>query len=446
MHVEREAKLNVLNKLTSLVTDEHGRILLVHGEAGTWESSFSCYFLNQNKQANHCCQASQASRRTRSIVTPDGKRFNTTCVTDNENISGTLLLRADFVSNSLTKMQVRVRRKRRRFRRRKKCGLKEFRQSTTVSLASGESAHPSTLMHSSQQPTQSTAVPIQYRARMLAMIAAIVAFVWIGIGTVSNSLPQSMASALELLPASLMLGIIVIYMVSGMVKGALGIGMGLLAVPAVGILADPVLAVALVAVPLIVTNFHQGVIAGDLRKTLQSHALLAWIMMVVMTVTVFLAANFESSVIALTVGLSAIVFVILNLGIKLPEISEHNDKSAQILTGLCAGIIGGLTGLVVIPLVIYMMLRNIQKERFIAVSGFLLLLSGLALLLGGLLNGNLQSNTFILSAMVAVPSMFGIFIGERLRSRLSRDVFKKIILLVMLAIGLKTLGVQVLSI
>ena len=381
---------------------------------------------------------------SRLIDTPEYTRFHTARVANSKNIKDTVAPGTSFSSPNSAKSQLRLQRKRHRFLR---LNLHYQRITLQVATNSASVITPQVTPIQSRPPQlQISGVSLRHYARLVVLVSAIAAFLWIGIGLISSDLPQNITTALEPLPRSLIAGIIIIYLTSGMVKGALGIGMGLLAVPAVGLLANPVLAVALVAVPLIVTNFHQGVISGDLRKTLSSHAVLAWIMMVVMTATVFLAANIATGIVAWTVGLSAIIFAVINLGITLPEIPRRHDKMAQIITGCCAGMIGGVSGLVVIPLVIYMMLRNIQKERFVAVSGFLLLLSGLALLLGGILNGNLQPDTFILSAMAAVPAMLGIFIGEQLRNRLSGDVFRKMILFLILAIGLKTLVMQVLSI
>jgi len=76
-----------------------------------------------------------------------------------------------------------------------------------------------------------------------------------------------------------------IFFASGFLKGVSGIGMGLIAAPVITLLYSPILAVALVALPLVATNFHQGLIAGDFRKSLQTHMPLAVTMSITMAAT-----------------------------------------------------------------------------------------------------------------------------------------------------------------
>lgn len=258
------------------------------------------------------------------------------------------------------------------------------------------------------------------------------------IAAVFGNLPVTIAKALDPLPAYLVLTVAIVYLLGGIVKGLSGIGMGLICVPVISLLYNPGLAVLLISIPLVVTNFHQGIVSGNVRKTLNHYSLLAIVMVSVMVATVYMAANIEPSIVTKAVGVSTIVFVILNLGLKTPTVSDRHDSIAQIVTGCAAGVVGGLTGLVVIPLVIYMMLREIRKNEFVAVSGFLLFLSGGALLMGSNLNETLTSDIVILSALAAVPALFGTLIGESLRVRVSEKTFKKIVLCLVFIIGVNT--------
>jgi len=273
----------------------------------------------------------------------------------------------------------------------------------------------------------------------IANLVLVLTGIWV-ITSVLSPLP--IAEAIESLPISLVFTVAIIYLISGTVKGLSGIGMGLIAVPVISILYQPALAVSLIAIPLIVTNFHQGVISGNVVKTLKDYSMLASVLFVVMTSTVYFSVSFASSTIAWMVGLSAILFVVLNLGFKSPTVSDRHDSTAQIITGCTAGLVGGITGLAVIPLTIYIMMRGIQKNQFIAVSGFLLLLSGLALLVGGYLNNTLTQNTLIISSLVSLPALIGTLIGEKLRAQISEGIFRKIILCLVFGIGVNILSQQ----
>lgn len=246
-------------------------------------------------------------------------------------------------------------------------------------------------------------------------------------------------SPADLLLLNQFLVISVVFFTGGLLKGISGIGMGLIAVPLMAILYSPLLAVALVALPMVATNFHQGVIAGDIRKSLKTHLPLAAGMSLAMAVTSQYAHLISNDLIQWAIGLTAIVFVlfsIVNLG---PVVPDRYDQPAQWATGIVAGVVGGVTGLVVIPLVLYMMLRNLDKEESVSLSGFLLLLSGIALLFGHFLNGVMTKEIFILSVIAAAPAVIGTLLGERIRYRVSETKFRNLLLLLIFVIGLKTI-------
>lgn len=261
---------------------------------------------------------------------------------------------------------------------------------------------------------------------------------WLVAATVFVNLSATIAKTLDPLPAYLVLTVAIVYLIGGIVKGLSGIGMGLICVPVISLLYNPGLAVLLISIPLVITNFHQGIVSGDVRKTIRCYSLLAMVMVSVMVATVYVSAEIEPCIVTKAVGLSAVVFVVLNLRLKTPTVSDRHDSIAQIVTGCAAGVVGGLTGLVVIPLVIYMMLRKIRKNEFVAVSGFLLFLSGGALLVGSKLNESLNFNLVILSALAALPALFGTLIGERLRIWVSEKTFRRIVLFLVFIIGVST--------
>lgn len=275
-----------------------------------------------------------------------------------------------------------------------------------------------------------------FNLKSFTLLVLVGASLWILVASIFGNIATTITEVLEPLPRYLVLSVTVVYLLGGMIKGLSGIGMGLICVPVVSLLYNPGLAVLLVSIPLIVTNFHQGIVSGDVRKTLNNHSLLAIVMVTVMVATVYVSANIEPSIVSKAVGLSAIGFVLLNLGLKTPTVSDKHDRIAQIVTGCTAGLVGGLTGLVVIPLVIYMMLRKINKKEFVSCSGFLLFLSGGALLLGSNLNESLNVEIAILSALAALPALLGTLIGERLRSWISEKTFRKIVLCLVFIIGI----------
>jgi len=234
---------------------------------------------------------------------------------------------------------------------------------------------------------------------------------------------------------SILLGGIFAYLLGGLVKGIAGIGMALIAVPVMAMLIDPKIAVALVAFPLVFTNIWQALRQRTVLETIRSYWRLSLSMTLVMTATALLARESTPMLVSLSLGTMAIVFALMNLGLTIPTLSEKYDKCAQWTAGTLAGLIGGVSGLVVIPLVAYMLIRKVEKNKFVCVLGFLLLISGIVLASTQWQTGVLTKKLVIYSLLLVIPGMLGIFIGEKIRDFINNETFRKIVLILILLIG-----------
>lgn len=223
----------------------------------------------------------------------------------------------------------------------------------------------------------------------------------------------------------------------GAIKGVAGIGMGLVAVPLISIIYDPILAVCIIAVPLVITNFWQGVVKGATSSVLRTYFPIILSMTLAMICSGYFANLFSVSVLSVALGFMAILFALINLGVSLPRVTESMDLQLQITCGVTAGFVGGITGLVVIPLVFYMVIRNVSKEEFVSVLGLLFLISGLVLIFCYGLNGAMTFDLFLLSTFGAVPALLGVVVGEHIRQLINEQLFRSIALYLIMAIGMK---------
>ena len=240
-------------------------------------------------------------------------------------------------------------------------------------------------------------------------------------------------------PVDLIITIILVYFVGGALKGLAGLGMALISVPIIGLLYDPVLAATIVAIPLIVSNVRQGLFGGKLTYTVRNYMPFLISMSVIMAPTVYFSTLLPITSISVLLGLLAITYALMNLGFKLPTIPDSKDYSAQLIFGSAAGFAGGLSGLIAIPLAFYVISRNIEKLTAVSVMGLALLISGIALLAGHFSNGNLSQQLMLVSVVATIPGLVGTLIGEVFRSKVNTQVFRKIILIVTLLIGVKIL-------
>ena len=104
--------------------------------------------------------------------------------------------------------------------------------------------------------------------------------------------------------------------------------------------------------------------------------------------------------------------------------------------GAIAGILGGLVSLWLPAVLVYLSARQVSKEEFVRATGLLLFSGTIPLLAGFWREGFLTGPIAGVSASMLLPTLLGMWIGSRLRHRLSEQVFKRVLMGVLILIGL----------
>ncbi len=229
------------------------------------------------------------------------------------------------------------------------------------------------------------------------------------------------------------------FLIAGVVKGVVGIGMPMTAIGILTQITEPRLAIALAVVPIFVANSWQSYRSGNVVLTLVQYRFFATSLGIAIFFSTFLAAFVNTDILITALGFVIAFFAITNLAYMPPLLPKKYDRAAQITSGVISGLFGGLTAIWGPPMVIYLLSRRIEKDEFMRASGVLLLVGSLPLIAGYFFSGMLDGRTAVLSALMVVPTLAGFAIGERLRGRLDPSLFRKILLAVFLLIGLNLL-------
>ena len=113
--------------------------------------------------------------------------------------------------------------------------------------------------------------------------------------------------------------------------------------------------------------------------------------------------------------------------------------SGQLLPGVfgaLAGLLGGLVSLWLPAVLVYLSARQVTKEEFVRATGLLLFSGSIPLVAGFWREGFLTGPLATVSAGMLLPTLFGMFIGSRLRHRLSERAFRRVLMGVLVLIGL----------
>ena len=242
-------------------------------------------------------------------------------------------------------------------------------------------------------------------------------------------------SFLELGGLTLALGLLT-FLAAGTVKGTLGIGLPLVAVPLLATVLDLPTAVALMVVPVLTSNIIQALQGKRKIETLKRF----FPLLLTLVPGAIVAAQFLSSVDlrtgSLVLGVIVVLFSLSQLFRFQFAISAAQERFLNPAVGLVAGFLGGLSNLFGPPLIMYLVALKLEKDDFVTTIGLLFVIASLTLYSTFAVVGVLTFDNAIGSLIAAVPVMAGVFIGTRLRSRIPQKTFERVLMVVLILVGL----------
>lgn len=225
-------------------------------------------------------------------------------------------------------------------------------------------------------------------------------------------------------------------LIGGLVKGIVGFGLPLVAMSLLASFIPVETALALMAFPILATNLYQGLAGGRVRETLGRF----WPLIVMLAVGIALGASFVKSAdpdhLLLLMAFVVLSYCFLQFaGIDL-RISQPKERVSGLVFGLISGLIGGVTTAYGPPLTIYFSALKLEKELFVTVAGVVWFSASLFLVIAFWSASVLTYDRAIFSAIAAVPSLIGLWLGAKWRRRLDETLFRRLIVWSLLIVGL----------
>jgi uncharacterized membrane protein YfcA len=239
---------------------------------------------------------------------------------------------------------------------------------------------------------------------------------------------QNLGMALSLL-------VIGTFLLAGMIKGIIGLGLPTIAMGLLGLAMLPTQAAALLIIPATLTNVWQLTFGGHLHSLIKR----LWPMLLAIFIgtavgTLWLGIEGGSWVVR---ALGAALLLYALSGLFLPTL--HMDASTERWLGPGCGVLTGIitsaTGVFVIPAVPYLQALGLNKDELVQALGLSFTVSTLALAAGLLWRGALGGGEMSASLLALIPAVLGMLLGQWLRQRISAVLFKRVFF-----IGLGLLG------
>ncbi len=223
--------------------------------------------------------------------------------------------------------------------------------------------------------------------------------------------------------------------VASMIKGAIGFGFPLLAVPLLSAIMGPRVAIPVIAIPTLLSNFivirrggARG-LAGALWTVLAATA--------VGTVAgALLLGSLNPRLVSGLVGLVAILYVLATtLRITL-KVSEASVRQVGPVFGVLAGLMGGATGISSPLFASYLHLLRLEKREFVFWITMMFFVVNIAQVATYFRLGLYAGPVLTFALLACVPMAIGTVAGLALHDRLEPRLFERIVLAVVFVASL----------
>ena len=225
---------------------------------------------------------------------------------------------------------------------------------------------------------------------------------------------------------------IVVFLIAGMVKGSIGMGLPLVSITLLSFYTTPRQAMMLIIVPTLVTNFLQFYRSTDRVNMVLSNKFLLVSLFVCTFTFSFFSFSLEQKTLSFLLGLIIFLFVIYRWSRVSPSFGLGFDKTLQVGSGAIIGTAAGFTHVWAPTIAVLLVIRKANKEQFVALTGLFIFVGSIGLFFTHYLFDLLDRQSLIFSTLMILPSIVGFLIGEKIRSFISEKLFDTLLMFFLL--------------
>ena len=229
---------------------------------------------------------------------------------------------------------------------------------------------------------------------------------------------------MNFLDPTLLAAVIAVFVLAGVVKGVVGLGLPTISMAMLALVMAPAQAAALLIVPSLITNLWQARPWPALPRVLRRvGGLQAGVCAGTIAGALWLGPP-SGHWASVCLGFALIAYAAWGLFGSPPRIPPQREGALGIAAGAITGLITAATGVFVIPAVPYLQALNLDKDELIQAMGISFTVSTAALAAGLWLNGGYAPAAAGASILMLLPALAGMALGQWLRGRLSARTFK----------------------
>ena len=215
------------------------------------------------------------------------------------------------------------------------------------------------------------------------------------------------------------------FCVGGVVKGAIGVGLPMLAVPMMSLVMPAPQAMALVAVPVMGSNLWQVWTVGRWRDNLRRFWPLSLAQFFATVLTVRMTLELDVRYLNRMLAGVLVLAVVLMAFKPQFEVSPRRERWASALVGGFSGMLGAVSSLTGPIIITYMMALRLSREQFMGGISVVYFFGALPLYAAMFYYGRMGWGDIGLSLAALLPMAVGLYLGQFLGRRISEKAFRR---------------------
>jgi uncharacterized membrane protein YfcA len=226
-----------------------------------------------------------------------------------------------------------------------------------------------------------------------------------------------------------------VFLLAGVVKGVIGMGLPTVAMGLLSLALAPAEAAAILVIPSLVTNVWQllaGPAFGSLIVRLAS--MMAGVVAGTLATSGILLSTAAGAA-TLALGVALIAYAMLGLSGRKFGVHRRHEAWLSPAVGLATGLVTGATGVFVLPAVPYLQAIGMEKDELVQALGLSFTVSTLALAAGLLRGDNVAAASGWTSLMSLLAALVGMALGQVVRRRIAPHTFRMVFFAGLLVLG-----------
>ena len=230
--------------------------------------------------------------------------------------------------------------------------------------------------------------------------------------------------------------IILAVMAGGLIKGTIGFGMPMVALPLIAFAVPVTTAMIILCAPIFLTNFLQI----KFKQGISSYRFLPMFLFLVVGLIIGARLILEINLNTITqiIAILIIFAAVINcFGFKINNnINKKNERIITSFIGFGSGILGGLSTVYGPPMLAYLVAVDLPKEKFVRTVSTMYFIGSFPLYGSLIYYGFATKQDLVMSLILIIPALIAQQIGTRIRDKINQKQFRNCILITLVILGI----------